>query len=224
MPFAWKGVRLKELGARALRVRRLVEGESLGITASDENGIPVLSVDSLVARPVDRARLRAATGKRSLYRRAWRPLPSPAGEPAGDPAVEDLRAAGKGDPATLAKALAAAVLERMREHLAQGEEDSRLAILTENALATAGAEAPNLAAASLAGLVRSAAAEHPGRFCLIDTDGTRGLRGRARAGPRRRSPRGASSPCARASPRCPAWCRPRRGMGRQPSSTPSAPS
>jgi NADP-dependent 3-hydroxy acid dehydrogenase YdfG/acyl carrier protein len=64
------------------------------------------------------------------------------------------------------------VLKRMQAHLAEADQDARLVILTEGALTTNEAEAPNLAAASLAGLVRSAAAEHPGRFCLIDTDGS----------------------------------------------------
>ena len=173
MPFAWRGVRLAAPGARTLRLRRSIGEQGAALVAVDEDGAPVLSVDSVVARPVDRARLRAAaSGGRSLYRLDWRPLPPSTGEPAGEPEVEDLRDSGKGDPATVARALAVRVLGRMQEHLSAAAEDSRLAILTEGALATAGAEAPNVAAASLAGLVRSAAAEHPGRFCLIDADGT----------------------------------------------------
>ncbi len=171
MPFAWKGVRLQAAGARTLRVRR--SAGATGLTATDENGIPVLSVESVVARPVDRARLRAAVpAARSLYCLEWRPLPSSPQEPSRQAVVEDLRASGAGDPATLSRALAAQVLERMRGHLAQEPEGGRLAILTEGALATSEAEAPDIAAASLSGLVRSAAAEHPGRFCLIDSDGS----------------------------------------------------
>ena len=60
----------------------------------------------------------------------------------------------------------------MQAHLATEPEDSRLVFLTENALTTSEAEAPNIAQASLSGLIRSAAGEHPGRFCLIDSDGT----------------------------------------------------
>jgi acyl transferase domain-containing protein/acyl carrier protein len=173
MPFAWQGVRLAAVGARTLRVRRLAGDGHEGLTAADENGTPVLSVDSVVSRPVDRARLQAAaSGRRSLYRLQWRPLPLSSGESVAGPVVEDLRAAEKGDPAEVSKALAVRVLERMRDHLAGEDQDSRLVFLTESALATSEAEAPNIAAASLSGLIRSAAAEHPGRFCLIDTDGS----------------------------------------------------
>jgi acyl transferase domain-containing protein/acyl carrier protein len=173
MPFAWRGVRLAAPGARTLRLRRSIGEQGAALVAVDEDGAPVLSVDSVVTRPVDRARLRAAApSRRSLYRLDWRRLSPSTGEPAGEPEIEDLRETDKGDPATVAKALAIRVLARMREHLAAAEEDSRLVILSEGALATAEAEAPNIAAASLAGLIRSAAAEHPGRFCLIDTDGS----------------------------------------------------
>ncbi|MHB8492347.1 MAG: type I polyketide synthase, partial [Solirubrobacteraceae bacterium] len=53
--------------------------------------------------------------------------------------------------------------ERLRE--------VRLAVLTEGAVAVADGEAPNVAGAAVWGLMRSAQAEHPGRFLLVDTDG-----------------------------------------------------
>ncbi|HEX8051915.1 MAG TPA: SDR family NAD(P)-dependent oxidoreductase, partial [Thermoleophilaceae bacterium] len=49
--------------------------------------------------------------------------------------------------------------------------ESRLVLLTDNALATSGVESPNLAQAALLGLVRSAHSENPGRFGVIDLDG-----------------------------------------------------
>ncbi|MFE9427031.1 SDR family NAD(P)-dependent oxidoreductase [Kitasatospora sp. NPDC006697] len=48
---------------------------------------------------------------------------------------------------------------------------ARLAVLTEGAVAAADGERPEPDRAALWGLVRSAQAEHPGRFALLDTDG-----------------------------------------------------
>ncbi|WP_340563430.1 type I polyketide synthase [Streptomyces sp. GSL17-111] len=50
--------------------------------------------------------------------------------------------------------------------------DSRLLVVTRNALATADGETVDPAAAAVWGLVRSAQTEHPGRFGLVDLDGT----------------------------------------------------
>ena len=46
----------------------------------------------------------------------------------------------------------------------------RLALVTTNAVAIADGETPDLAAATIGGLIRSAQAEHPGRILLLDTD------------------------------------------------------
>ena len=54
--------------------------------------------------------------------------------------------------------------------------DSRLAVLTEEALAAREGESPNLAQAPLAGLLRSAHSENPGRFALIDADASEASR------------------------------------------------
>jgi NAD(P)-dependent dehydrogenase (short-subunit alcohol dehydrogenase family)/thioesterase domain-containing protein/acyl carrier protein len=51
-------------------------------------------------------------------------------------------------------------------------DGSRLVLLTEGGVAAAEGEFPDLAAAPVWGLVRSALSEHPGRFSLIDTDGS----------------------------------------------------
>ncbi|MEU9162317.1 SDR family NAD(P)-dependent oxidoreductase, partial [Streptomyces sp. NPDC048424] len=49
--------------------------------------------------------------------------------------------------------------------------DSRLAFLTEGAVAVADTEYPDPALAAVWGLIRSAQSEQPGRFALVDTDG-----------------------------------------------------
>jgi short-subunit dehydrogenase/acyl carrier protein len=50
--------------------------------------------------------------------------------------------------------------------------ESKLVLVTDNALAVSEQEAPSLGQASLAGLLRSAGSEHPERFALIDVDGS----------------------------------------------------
>ncbi|WP_280310340.1 SDR family NAD(P)-dependent oxidoreductase, partial [Nocardia abscessus] len=70
------------------------------------------------------------------------------------------------DGAGLAVALTARVLEMVREWLADERfAHSRLLLVTRG-----GSDGANPAAAALWGLVRSAQSEHPGRFCLLDTD------------------------------------------------------
>ena len=52
------------------------------------------------------------------------------------------------------------------------EADAPLAFVTEGAVALDASESPDPALAAVWGLVRSAQSEHPGRFLLIDTDGS----------------------------------------------------
>jgi acyl transferase domain-containing protein/acyl carrier protein len=54
------------------------------------------------------------------------------------------------------------------ERLAQ----ARLLLVTDGAVAVVEGEAPNLAQAALVGLMRSAHSEHPGRFGVVDLDGS----------------------------------------------------
>jgi NADPH:quinone reductase-like Zn-dependent oxidoreductase/acyl carrier protein len=76
-----------------------------------------------------------------------------------------------GDPAAAARALAAETLALLQAWLADERfADSRLVIVTRGAVAVDG-ERPDVAHASVWGLVRSAQSEHPGRFQLVDLDG-----------------------------------------------------
>ncbi|MEU6992311.1 type I polyketide synthase, partial [Streptomyces sp. NPDC046465] len=53
LPFAWNGVVLQATGAAALRVRVAPCGpDALSFDAADESGTPVLTMDSLISRPV----------------------------------------------------------------------------------------------------------------------------------------------------------------------------
>jgi acyl transferase domain-containing protein/acyl carrier protein len=97
-----------------------------------------------------------------------------AGEGPPDTVLADVRRAG-GEGADLLErshAAAAGALGLLQAWLAAEElKDARLYLLTEDAVAVEEAEAPDLATASLWGLVRSAQSEHPDRFALLDVDG-----------------------------------------------------
>ncbi|PWS44023.1 polyketide synthase, partial [Streptomyces sp. ZEA17I] len=63
------------------------------------------------------------------------------------------------------------VLELVQEWLADERfADSRLVLLTRDAVVTSPEDTPDLEHAAIWGLIRSAQAEHPDRFVLIDTD------------------------------------------------------
>ncbi|ANP49915.1 polyketide synthase [Streptomyces griseochromogenes] len=86
MPFAWTGVELYASGASVLRarLRRDAQG-SLTLTAADTTGEPVVSVASLVSRPVSADQLQPAQGGvgDALFSVDWVPV-SEAAVPAGD--------------------------------------------------------------------------------------------------------------------------------------------
>ncbi|MEU3466099.1 type I polyketide synthase [Streptomyces sp. NPDC006733] len=167
LPFAWEGVALHAAGASALRVR-IAPHASDGITleAADPNGAPVLSVGSLVFRPVAAEGLGGAADlvRDALFRLEWAPLAlgtTPAAEAGRDGPVLDLTDADDDVRTRTARALAA-----VQEWLTgTGPEDARLVVLTRDAVT-------DPAAAAVQGLVRSAQSEHPDRVVLVDLDGS----------------------------------------------------
>ena len=94
MPFAWTGVSLHAAGTPVLRVRlrRAADG-GLSLAAADGAGMPVVSVASLVTRPIAAGQLAAAGSglADALFAVQWAPVPVPAvggdGVPAGRWAV-----------------------------------------------------------------------------------------------------------------------------------------
>ncbi|WP_413809414.1 type I polyketide synthase [Streptomyces sp. OE57] len=74
LPFSWAGVSLHAVGASVLRVRLSVVGaDAVSLAVADGAGRAVLSVDSLVLRPVSVEQIQGARGGRqeSLYRLDW---------------------------------------------------------------------------------------------------------------------------------------------------------
>jgi pimaricinolide synthase PimS1 len=199
VPFSWSGVSLLGAGATALRVclaPAAADPGTLSLLVADGSGAAVAAVESIAARPISSEQLAAArrSGTDSLFELSWNPLETPAGDLGGsvDDAPLDavgadeklLDAGGEGessprrfecdppadlDPPAAAQALCAEVLAELQAAIAAEE---RVVFLTRNAVAVGEGESPDLAAAAVWGLVRSAEAEHPGRFVLVDSDGT----------------------------------------------------
>ncbi|AZM55233.1 beta-ketoacyl synthase [Streptomyces sp. WAC 01529] len=196
MPFSWNGVRIGRTGVTRARARLTPAGDAaFRIDIVDQYDEPVLSMDKLVFRPVDRAQLtRAADTQGSLYRLDWTPVTVGAGQdgrvavlgglPAqGEPfenlsALEQSVADGAQAPdlvlagITAPEAGTAAVeaLALVQRWLAgTGLGGARLAVVTRRAAAI-GDGAPDVAQAAVWGLLRSAQSEHPGRFLLVDLD------------------------------------------------------
>jgi acyl transferase domain-containing protein/cytochrome P450/NADPH:quinone reductase-like Zn-dependent oxidoreductase/thioesterase domain-containing protein len=171
LPFSWNDVTLHATGATVLRVRLTGVGrDTVAIELADQHGAPVASVGALSLRPLD-----PNVGKdtNSLFRIEWTPIQP--GNPATDVVVlacpePDLAL----DAATAGRQVTEWVLQRLRNWLADDESaGKRLAVLTHRALSTEpGEDVPNLAHAPVSGLLRSAQSEHPGRFVLVDMDGT----------------------------------------------------
>ncbi|MFD7415290.1 SDR family NAD(P)-dependent oxidoreductase [Kitasatospora purpeofusca] len=164
LPFAYTGVRLHAAGASALRVRlRYTEPEVLAVDVADATGAPVASVEALRARLVSAEQLAPAGGveRDALFGLDWPEvvLPGAAAVLGGEVLPVD------GDVTETLVALQAWLAQDT------GEGDP-LVVLSRLAVAVDGSETPDLTAAPVWGLVRSAQSENPGRIVLVDTDGT----------------------------------------------------
>ncbi len=178
LPFSWSGVRLHATGARSLRVRlEPVGAEAFSLECRDPAGDPVLSVASVVLRALPATTLTAAADP--LYAVEWTPAPTGAAAPTGsagpvrDASAERVAVARVEDVTDVHEA-AGRALALVQERLASGAaEEGPLALVTTGALAAVAQDTvPGLASAAVWGLVRAAQSEHPGRFVLVDTDGT----------------------------------------------------
>ncbi|MEV6907555.1 type I polyketide synthase [Amycolatopsis sp. NPDC051071] len=199
IPFAWTGVRLFASGASALRVRiRPAAHGAVTIQVADPAGAPVASVDSLIFREVSQDDRGVARPHKNLFHLDW--VPASTGTAETDVAVigsvtlalggivaESLEAlpgdvpdlvffplpegtsldGGRAVHASVHSALTAA-----RSWLAETRfQHAKLVFVTRNATAVRpGEDVTDLVNAAVWGLVRSAQAENPGRFVLVDVD------------------------------------------------------
>ncbi|KOV67489.1 type I polyketide synthase [Streptomyces sp. MMG1121] len=170
VPFAWTGVTLHATGAPALRVRITRAGaDTIALHLADATGAPVADIAALTSRPV-------ATDE-VLYSVRWSPYPRPATNaplrtavladsvdalldgPAPDAVVHRVPGPAGAD-ADAARAHVHHVLGLLRTWQADERlAGTRLVVVTPPA---------SPAHAAVRGLVRSAQAENPGRYVLVE--------------------------------------------------------
>ncbi len=178
LPFSWQGVSLHAAGASRARVRIASAGAgAVSVEMADATGLPVFTARSLIMRPVSAEQLAAAVARPregGLLQVAWSPvvLASGGGSGHGDDRVVVWEpAAASGDVVPSVHAATTEALGVLQSWLA-GDQSGVLAVLTHGAIAFAGEDVADLAAAAVWGLVRSAQAEHPDRVVLVDSDGS----------------------------------------------------
>jgi acyl transferase domain-containing protein/NAD(P)-dependent dehydrogenase (short-subunit alcohol dehydrogenase family)/acyl carrier protein len=71
LPFAWRGVSLSARGATTLRMRVELGENGTRLSATDGDGAAVVSVDAVVARPIEPGALEVGRGGSSLHRVEW---------------------------------------------------------------------------------------------------------------------------------------------------------
>ncbi|MFF2206321.1 SDR family NAD(P)-dependent oxidoreductase [Streptomyces sp. NPDC058145] len=188
VPFLWEGASLHAMGASSVRVRIAPVGaDAASVQVVDESGALVLSVDSLVTRPMSQEALAAAAVVSSapdgLFEVAWREVSVPAADAvsyaAWDPDAvvvppvvvwEWVSEPGADAVASMHDGVHRA-LEVVQSFLASPRcESSTLVVLTRGAVCLPGDDVTDVAASAVWGLVRSAQSENPGRIVLIDTE------------------------------------------------------
>ncbi len=175
LPFSFAGVSLGAgRGAAQLRVRVRVEDERISLAAASPEGDPVCAISSLTMRPVEAL---ALDGRRSpsadLFQRTWETVESAAGSEEADVEVHRLAAPEDLEPDAAAHRLCAEALAAIQAFLAdEGSAERRLAFVGERGIALSDEESPDPAVSAAWGLIRCAQSEHPGRFTIVDSDGS----------------------------------------------------
>ena len=192
VPFSWQHVTLHAAGAAAVRARIVPSGpSSVSIELADGLGLPVLSVASMVARPISAQQLLAAisnSGPDRLFEVVWsaqaphdvQPVqvldwgtaivdaaPDTTGAEPAAYLFESAAVAGDvmGDVHAAIRAVLPVLQTWLNRHSA-----ATLVVSTRGAVALAGEDVTDLAGAAVWGLVRAAQTEHPGRIVLVDSD------------------------------------------------------
>ncbi|WP_345220069.1 type I polyketide synthase, partial [Streptomyces cremeus] len=186
IPFVWNDVALHAVGASEVRVRLTRVGEDgWTLALADVTGAPVLSVGSMVSRPVSAEQLGGSGSP--LFGVGWSVVPAvpgagevswvsweevPAEGPVPGVVVLDCGAfpTGLGVPSGV-RAVSYGVLDVVRAWLADERfAASRLVVLTRGAVAVSEGVGLDVVQAPVWGLVRAAQAENPGRFVLVDVE------------------------------------------------------
>ncbi|BBX85014.1 hypothetical protein MAUB_28870 [Mycolicibacterium aubagnense] len=193
LPFCWRGVSLHAGGAGRVRARITARGhDEMSVDVVDSAGSPVLTVRSLVTRPMSAGQSPTAAGgadhgpleviwtpisvnhntiDRVLPRstQSWADFRADAGAD-HDVVVWECESARDDVVGAVHDATRAAL--EVLQHWSAEERTSTLVVSTHGAVALPGEDVGDLAAAAVWGLVRSAQAENPGRIMLLDSDTT----------------------------------------------------
>ncbi|MFF7309034.1 SDR family NAD(P)-dependent oxidoreductase [Streptomyces sp. NPDC008137] len=198
VPFAWSGVSLHASGATELRVRVTpTSPDTVSLTLADPSGRVVAHVDALTTRelPPDQAGMADDTAadvvRRALLRPGWATVDVsgdtdghtwavrgpdelnlagflPGAVDAEFVAVTAIARAAGSNPLSAVHELTGRVLKALQDWQDDpGTAGSRLVVVTRDATGPV----PDLAGATVWGLVRAAQSELPGRVVLVDTDG-----------------------------------------------------
>ncbi|ADD43786.1 type I polyketide synthase [Stackebrandtia nassauensis] len=165
LPFSWSGVDIRRTGATSLRVHVKPTGtDTRSVTLTDGSGSPVARVEVLTSRPV-------RTPRGDLYRVAWTPADT---SDTADTADWPVLTEGSGLPSGTVEGVIVPVgdaaplptlthvLTLVQSWLSQERfADATMVFALRDDSPTA---------AAVAGLVRTAQAEHPGRFGIAEVD------------------------------------------------------
>ncbi|GAA5202317.1 hypothetical protein GCM10023322_84100 [Rugosimonospora acidiphila] len=177
LPFSWAGVSLHATGAATVRVRLTRLGsDAIRVAVDDPTGEPVLTAESLTLRAAPARLASAVPVADTMYELDWAPVPAEVAERPLRVAVLESGRPTLTDPDAVllpvdddAEAVAEGVLAVLQGWLAEGPANVPLVVLTREAVAVEpGEPVDGWAQAPAWGLVRSAQAENPDRFVLVD--------------------------------------------------------
>ncbi|MFE4801369.1 type I polyketide synthase [Streptomyces sp. NPDC056708] len=170
LPFAWTGVTLHASGACALRVKVTPAGpDAFALEATDTDGVPVMSVESLVFRPVSADQLHTGpVAYDRLFHLDWPTVTLPERQdPSQRLEYADLTDTPTAEGPARVRDLLGRALHAVRSWLDEDRPPSaRLVVLTREACLPG----TDPAAAAVWGMVRAAQSENPDRIVLVDID------------------------------------------------------
>ncbi len=194
VPFCWQGVSLHAAGASRVRARLASAGpDALSLELADTAGLPVLSVASMLTRPITPEQLHAAvaaarSAHQGLLELAWTPIlldpntseavtVSAWNEPhahtatgaGADVVVWEFNPRPNTDMVASVHAATHQALQVLQSWLTR-HRPPPWSYVTHGAVGLPGEPITDLAGAAIWGLVRSAQTENPGRIVLVDTD------------------------------------------------------
>ncbi|MGW0608892.1 type I polyketide synthase, partial [Streptomyces sp. NPDC002640] len=195
LPFAWRGVTVYRPGSGTLRVRLApAADDTVTLDLADAAGTAVASVAGLTVRAAESALLARGAGRHdALFRLDWQQFRNeprrrlretraerPEGVRWARLTTDDGAEAALPSPEA-ARDLAARALEAVRSHVKdESVTGAPLVVVTRHAVQVTadaedtapGADGVRPDVATVWGLLRSAQSEYPGRFILVDSDGT----------------------------------------------------